>query len=73
MPSHSPTYAPNGGFAGDVASVCDTEHPPHTGRIWAVTAGESELIHYNKIDELLLHGRAHAQVNKDYLQIGFSS
>ena len=46
MPSHSLTSAPNGGFAGDVASVCDTEHLPHTGRIWAVTASESELIHF---------------------------
>ena len=46
MPSHSPTYAPNGGFAGDVASVCDTEHPPHTGRVWTKCESESDLIHF---------------------------
>ena len=45
MPPHSPTNAPSGGFAGDVASVCDAEHPPHTGRVWARCESESNLIH----------------------------
>ena len=50
MPPHGPTNAPNGGFAGDVVSVCDAEYLPHTGQIWAVTASESELIHFFGFD-----------------------
>ena len=46
MPPHSPTNAPNGGFAGDVVSVCDAEHPPHTGLVWARFGSESDLIHF---------------------------
>ena len=40
----------NGGFAGDVASVCDAEYLPHTGQICAVTASESDLIHFFGFD-----------------------
>ena len=32
-PLHSPTNAPNGGFVEFIAAVCDTGHPPHTGRV----------------------------------------
>ena len=46
MPPHSPTNAPNGGFAGDVASVCDAEYLPHTGLVWARFGSESDLIHF---------------------------
>jgi len=46
MPSHSPTNAPNGGFAGDVAPWCDAELPPHTGLVWARCGSESDLIHF---------------------------
>ena len=58
-PLHSPTSAPNGGFAGDVASVCGAEHPPHTGRVWAKCGSESDVIHFfgffSKSESVLIH------------------
>ena len=42
--------APNGGFLLQLVSVCDLLQPPHTGRIWARYASESDWIRFFGFD-----------------------
>ena len=60
MPPHSPTNAPNGGLAEFIASVCDAEHPPLTGRVWAKCGSESDMIHFSVLPSKSESERIHS-------------